>query len=90
MDPKRVIVNFQHISAFRALEHIVEQCEISAVLSSLGELTTSEDETPNALDSIIGIPTHSVPPTDLKLPKVPPYKFGFGTFDRYRYGRGQK
>lgn len=37
MNPRHVIVNFQHITAQKALENIVKQCGLDAVLTALME-----------------------------------------------------
>lgn len=37
MNPRRVIVNFQHITAQQALENIVKQCGLDAVIDALME-----------------------------------------------------
>lgn len=37
MNPRHVIVNFRHITAQKALENIVKQCGLDAVLTALME-----------------------------------------------------
>lgn len=77
MDPKRVIVNFSHISAFKALQNIVEQCGISSVLRVLSELSSEDDA--NMPTSIMNIPTREIDPP--KKHYEPQLKFG--SFNRY-------
>lgn len=66
MDPKRVIVNFQHIDAHKALQNIVEQCGIDAVMMSLSEIEIADE---NMLDALLGLP-------------ILPIKFGSSDFYR--------
>ncbi|GAF94791.1 unnamed protein product [marine sediment metagenome] len=45
MKTKNVIVNFQHISAYKALDNIIEQCGLAEVIKSVGEIATEEEST---------------------------------------------
>lgn len=56
MDPKRVVVNFQHISAYKALGNIVDQCGMGSVLKSLGEIDEAVDENMPLPSSLGGTP----------------------------------
>jgi hypothetical protein len=56
MNPKRVIVNFRHISAYKALANIVDQCGMGSVLSALGEIDEAYDENMPLPSSLGGTP----------------------------------
>lgn len=72
MDTKQVIVNFRHISAYKALENIIEQCGTAQVIVSIGGIISEG----NIQDTLMGYPVY-------KSEDIDDSPVTFGSFNEY-------